>query len=162
MAKVVLSGLDSRIADQLTGLLAGDRHKIRRKRNGVPVSELQDAHVVFVGGEPTHYLSLLRRARAVAPELCLVVVARYSDTAEWLEALDAGATDYWSGTIDRKLVRSLIASAVARRGEGGKARRTVNNQQLKISENPDRSESVPPATGVADHAPQQSGIHSRR
>jgi DNA-binding NarL/FixJ family response regulator len=125
MAKLVFSGLDARIVDQLAGLLAGDRHKIRRKKNSVPVSELQDAHVVFIGGEPSHYLSLLRRARALAPELCLVVVARFSDTNEWLEALDAGATDYWSGTIDRKQVRSLIAIAVARRSETGRAKRIL-------------------------------------
>ena len=116
MAKVVFSGLDSRTAAQLTGLLAGERHEIRRKRSGVSLSELQGANVVFVGGEPSHYLSLLRRVRAVAPELCLVVIARFSDTAEWLESLDAGATDYWSSVLDRKLVLSLIATAVARRG----------------------------------------------
>lgn len=127
MAKVVFSGLDSRSAEQLTELLAGERHEIRRKRIGVPVSELQDAHVVFVGGEPSHYLSLLRRARAAAPELCLVVIARFSDTDEWLEALDAGATDYWSEALDRKRVLSLIATAVARRDGVGKGKRDAQS-----------------------------------
>jgi DNA-binding NtrC family response regulator len=115
MARVVFSGLEPRSAGRLAGLLAADGHEIHRERQNVPIQELMNANIVFVGGEPDQYLSLLRRVRLIDPTLAFVVVARYPETSEWLEALEAGATDYCSTPFDLKMVRSLIASAVGPR-----------------------------------------------
>jgi len=115
MAKVVFSGLEPRSAGRLASLLTGDGHEIHRENQNVAVRELMNANIVFVGGEPDHYLSLLRRVRLIDPTLAFVVVARYPETSEWLAALEAGATDYFSTPFDLRMVRSLIASAIAPR-----------------------------------------------
>ena len=124
MARILFSAVDPRLVTQLTAFLAADRHEIRRERSNAAVTALLDANVVFAGGEPTYYLPLLRRVRAVDPLLCFVVVARYPDTSEWLEAIEAGATDYWSSPFDPRLIRSLIATSIARRAAAGAAAST--------------------------------------
>ncbi len=111
MARVIFSGLEPRSAGRLATLLATDGHEIHRQNQNVPIQELLNANIVFVGGEPNYYLSLLRRVRLVDPTLAFVVVARSPETSEWLEALEAGATDYCSAPFDLKMVRCLIASA---------------------------------------------------
>jgi len=58
--------------------------------------ELLDADIVFAGGEPACYMSLLRHVREARPALPFVVVTRIPETKEWLDALEAGATDYCS------------------------------------------------------------------
>ncbi len=110
MARVIFSGLEPRSAGRLASLLAADGHEIHREKHNVAIQELMNAHIVFVGGEPDQYLSLLRRVRLVDPTLAFVVVARYPETSEWLAALEAGATDYCSTPFDLKMVRSLVAS----------------------------------------------------
>ncbi len=125
MARVVFSGVDPRLATQLSGFLTADRHKVHREKPNASITALLDANVVFAGGAPNQYLSLVRRIRALDPVLCLVVVARCPDTSEWLEAIEAGATDYWSSPFDAKLLRSLIATAIARRSAAlGNTRRS--------------------------------------
>lgn len=121
MARVVFSGVDPWLATQLSGLLTADRHDVRRERANAPIAALLDANVVFAGGAPNQYLPLVRRIRALDPVLCLVVVARYPDTREWLEAIEAGATDYWSSPFDTRLIRCLIATAIARRAAAAAA-----------------------------------------
>ena len=115
MAKVVFSGLEPRIADQLAQLLAVDGHEIQRQKNTAPIKHVLGADVVFASGEPVQYLSLLRRVRAINGSLCFVVIARFPVLTGWLEAIEAGATDYWSTPFVLLQVRSLVASATSRR-----------------------------------------------
>jgi DNA-binding response OmpR family regulator len=112
MARIVFSGLEPRTAEQLAQLLAIDGHEIRRESRNAPIRQILSANLVFVGGEPMYYLPLLRRVRAVDQNLCLVVIARFSATTEWLNALEAGATDYWVTPFHLPQIRSLIADAV--------------------------------------------------
>ena len=96
-------------------MLAADGHEIQRGRHDVSIRQLLNAHIVFVGGEPDQYLSVLRRVRLVDPALAFVVIARYPGSAEWLEALEAGATDYCVHPLELKQVRSMVAAATANR-----------------------------------------------
>lgn len=128
MAKVIFSGLEPRSAGRLAGILAADGHEIQRQNCNVPIQELLDANIVFVGGEPNHYLSLLRRVRSIDPALAFVIVARSPETSEWLDALEAGATDYCSAPFDQKMVRGLIASAIARQ--------TTSAREIRFASHP--------------------------
>jgi DNA-binding response OmpR family regulator len=113
MARVVLSGLDNKVGSVLAGLLAIDGHRIRREYYRISVDDYLSADVVFVGGLPRHYLPLLRRLRSVDQFLPVVVVASVPETSEWLDALDAGATDYCAPPFDMKHVRSLVVPRAA-------------------------------------------------
>jgi DNA-binding response OmpR family regulator len=109
MAKVVFCGLDIRSASQLSGLLAFDGHRVRRLHHLVPLAEFLVADIVFVGGPEEQYLPLLRQLRALNRSLPVIVVPPVPDTAEWLNALEAGATDYCVPPFDVRRVRSLLA-----------------------------------------------------
>lgn len=115
MAKVFLVGLEQLAANRIGGAFAAEHHHIEHKPRGAVVPDLLDADIVFAGGEPAYYLSLLRLLRAVRPSLPFVVVTRIPETKEWLDALDAGATDYCSAPFDSKHLEWLMESALPRR-----------------------------------------------
>lgn len=69
---------------------------------------------MFAGAEPACYMALLKRLRDVQPSLPLVVVTRIPDTKAWLDAIEAGATDYCSVPIENRQLRWLMESALPR------------------------------------------------
>lgn len=134
MARVLFSGLEPRAAQQLANLVATDGHEIHRGKNNAPIKDLLNANVVFIGGDPDQYLPMLRRVRAVDSTLCFVVIARFADTSEWLDALEAGATDYWAVPFELRQVRALIAAAITRRAS------TAENRVPGLSVRPARGD----------------------
>jgi len=115
MAKIVLIGLEQAAAGQICRALAVERHKVEQHAQDLPIRGLRDADMVFAGGEPACYLPLLRRVREAHPTLPFVVVARIAETKEWLDALEAGATDYCSAPIETRQIHWLMESALSRR-----------------------------------------------
>jgi len=113
MARVVLCGLDTRSAGQLEGLLVFDVHRVRRWHYLVPVADFLNADIVFAGGLPGQYLPLLRSLRRINRTLPVIVVAAIPETAAWLDALEAGATDYCVPPFDMRQVRCLMAAKTA-------------------------------------------------
>jgi DNA-binding response OmpR family regulator len=114
MAKIVVIGLEQVDTGQLYCALAADGHQIAQQPDNVVIRELLDADIVFAGGEPAYYISLLRRIRDARPSLPFVVVTRIPETREWLDALEAGATDYCSAPIDMRQLHWLMESALPR------------------------------------------------
>jgi DNA-binding response OmpR family regulator len=115
MGRVVFSNLEGRVANQLATVLMADGHNIQREKHNAPMRELLRADIVFIGGPGEQYLSLLRRVRVIDPGLPLVIVTAAPETTEWLDALEAGATDYCTAPFDPDQVRCLIAPAAAQR-----------------------------------------------
>jgi len=112
MAKIVLIGLDQSSAGQICLAITADDSQIEQRPQDVFVQELLDADIVFAGGEPACYLSLLRHIRQARPTLPFVVVTRIPETKDWLDALQAGATDYCSEPIERRQLQWLMESAL--------------------------------------------------
>jgi DNA-binding response OmpR family regulator len=112
MANVFLIGLEQATATQISRSLAVERHRIEQKSQNIGITDLKDADIVFAGGEPSQYLSLLRRVRAEKPALPFVVVTRVPETTEWLNALEAGATDYCSSPFESRQLHWLMESAL--------------------------------------------------
>jgi DNA-binding NtrC family response regulator len=112
MASVYLIGLDQAIASQVSRALAVERHRIETKSVSVDVREMSDVDIVFAGGEPAEYLSLLRQVRQLRPDLPFVVVTRVPETTAWLDALEAGATDYCSSPFESRQIHWLMESAL--------------------------------------------------
>jgi len=111
MARVVLCSLDIRSVAQLSGLLTFDGHTVRLLHYPKPLVEFLQADVVFLGGIAGLYLPLLRQLRAFSPALPIIVVAPVSETAEWLDALEAGASDYCVPPFAMRDLRFLLAPA---------------------------------------------------
>jgi DNA-binding NarL/FixJ family response regulator len=112
MANVFLVGLEQATAAQISRSLAVERHRIELKPQNISVRDLKDVDIVFAGGEPSQYLSLLRRVREENPHLPFVVVTRVPETNEWLNALEAGATDYCSSPFESRQIHWLMESAL--------------------------------------------------
>jgi DNA-binding response OmpR family regulator len=114
MANIFLVGVAPEAARQILRALVQHGHQIRQQPPEVHIRELRDADIVFAGGEPRYYLTLFRRLREVQPALPFVVVTQIPETKEWLDALEAGVTDYCSVPIERRQLLWLIESAMSR------------------------------------------------
>jgi len=114
MARVVFVGVEPAAAAQIARALAVERHQLEQKPGTSGAHELLDADIVFAGGESRHYLSLLRQVRELRPGLPFVVVTRVPETKEWLDALEAGATDYCSAPFENRQINWLMESALRR------------------------------------------------
>ncbi|HWF08865.1 MAG TPA: hypothetical protein VG297_10390 [Bryobacteraceae bacterium] len=112
MANVCLIGLEQATASQISRALTVERHKIEQKSQNIGARELMDVDIVFAGGEPSQYLPLLRRVRDERPSLPFVVVTRVPETSEWLDALEAGATDYCSSPFESRQIHWLMETAL--------------------------------------------------
>ena len=112
MANVFLIGVEQALAARISRTLAVERHRIEQKPGNISVRDLIGADIVFAGGEPSQYLSLVRLVRRELPALPVVVVTRLPETKAWLDALEAGATDYCSSPIESRQINWLMESAL--------------------------------------------------
>ena len=112
MPNVYLVGLERSVADQISRIVSIERHAVRERPYNVNLRELLDAGMIFAGGEPALYLSLLRRVRREMPGVPFVVVSLANGTMAWLDALEAGATDYCSLPVQRRQIQWLMESIV--------------------------------------------------
>ena len=117
MASVILIGLEQATANQIRKGLPADRHCIEYSDAITSKRDLPGADIVFVGGGHTQSLSLLRQVRTAVPDVPCIVATRMPETNEWLDSLEAGATDYCAAPFDsRQLLRLLNSIRPARKG----------------------------------------------
>jgi DNA-binding NtrC family response regulator len=112
MAKVVLIGLEQTDAGQICRALAVENHQIEQQPQSAAIRDLLEADIVFAGGEPDFYMPLLKSVRDARPSLPFVVVTRIPETREWLDALEAGATDYCAVPLETRQLHWLMESAL--------------------------------------------------
>jgi DNA-binding response OmpR family regulator len=112
MTKVFLIGLESTIVSRITQALNVERHWTTQAAQTIRRQDLTAADIVFAGGPATEYLPLLRWVREERPELPFVVVTRVAETKEWLNALEAGATDYCSSPFETRHIHWLMETAL--------------------------------------------------
>lgn len=112
MAKIVTIGLDQSAAFQLGRALGTDRHEIDHKPKNTRVEEVINADIVFANGDGKHYLPLLKQVRKTYPGMPFVVVTRTPETSDWLDALEAGATDYCSAPFEARHLSWLLETAI--------------------------------------------------
>jgi len=112
MAKLFVVGCDRQTAGQILRALTKDAHCVEYRDKLASVNDLRDADLVFAGGEPGQRMSLLRRIKDAFPWLPCIVAARVPDTKEWLDALEAGATDYCGAPFESGQLEALIKTAL--------------------------------------------------
>lgn len=113
MAKVKLIGLEQSAASQIGRALDGGFHQIESLPANSRIGEILDADIVFAGGEGKQYIALLKKVRAERPGLPFVVVTRIPETSDWLDALEAGATDYCSAPFEARHLKWMLQSALS-------------------------------------------------
>ena len=115
MAKVKLIGLEQSAASQIGRALDGGFHEIQQLPVNSRIGDMLDADIVFAGGEGKQYIPLLKKLRAERPGLPFVVVTRIPETSDWLDALEAGATDYCSAPSEPRHLNWMLQSALSAR-----------------------------------------------
>lgn len=114
MANVILLGLETAAAHQIALALQNQNHRVTNKSLEASEAEVLDADIVFACGDEKRYVSMLKRVRQSNPVLPFVVVTRLPETSDWLDALEAGATDYCSAPFEPRQLRWLMESAIPR------------------------------------------------
>ena len=111
MAKVFLTGIDESVMHCLQRVLAIANHQIEHRSSTDPIDNFRDADIIFAGGAAKQYLPLLLGVRQERPALPFVVVTRIPETSAWLDALEAGATDYCAAPIELRQINWIMESA---------------------------------------------------
>jgi DNA-binding NtrC family response regulator len=102
-----LSGFPVDVADQIAAGLALHGRKARSLED-VSESLADESEGVFICGDSTRWLETLRRIRAARPLELVIVVTRLPDTGKWLDALEAGADDFFCLPLDPQQMRWFI------------------------------------------------------
>jgi DNA-binding NtrC family response regulator len=106
MAKVLLFGLEHEVTAELRPVLNQLGQTVQESAPAASVLEHTDANVVFAAGDS------LEAVRHTRPELPVVVVTRIPEVRGWLDALDAGASDYCGAPFEATQVRWVLDSSL--------------------------------------------------
>lgn len=98
----------------LRSVLAIEKHRIEQMPPDTHIDDFLDADIVFAGDDPRQYMPLLRDVRQKRPALPFIVVTRFPDTSKWLDALEAGASDYCSAPFESRQIHWLMESVLPR------------------------------------------------
>jgi DNA-binding NtrC family response regulator len=114
-AKFILQELDESLASQLRKAASepGVAFYIAESTSECLVLvERLHADGVFCNSEPREYLTLLSEIKRRGLRLPVVVVSRIPEVSEWLDAVEAGATDYCAAPFEHQHMSWLIQSAL--------------------------------------------------
>ncbi|MGI8992476.1 MAG: hypothetical protein ACR2I2_23200 [Bryobacteraceae bacterium] len=114
MANILLIGFDRVTTDLIGLLIVRENHQFEVSPVDSAYLHLAGADVILASGDDKDCLKLLATVRAHDSSTPFIVVNRLPETARWLEALEAGATDYWAAPFERVQLRWLLDSALMR------------------------------------------------
>ena len=112
MANIFLIGVEQTIAADIDRAVSAEWNRVHKEPHDGGLRNLTDAEIIFAGGDPAQYLPLLRRVREARPTLPFVVVTGSAETEAWLDALEAGATDYCCAPFELRQIQWLMESAL--------------------------------------------------
>ncbi len=116
-ARVVLFGLEHSLASELANVLSKQKQAVfnepfRSPRECVMLADRVGADLVFCSSDRKRYLGLLEAIGQYRPSLPLVVVSRTPEVAEWLDAIEAGASDYCAAPFESSHIRWILDSTI--------------------------------------------------
>jgi DNA-binding NtrC family response regulator len=109
MAKVLLFGLERSLSNELNPVLQKLGQTVEIESSSSGVLEHTDANVIFAEG------GNLGTVRDKRPELPVIVVSRLPEVRGWLDALEAGASDYCGAPFEPTQVRWVLDSSLRTR-----------------------------------------------
>jgi DNA-binding NtrC family response regulator len=129
-ARIVLFGLDDLLAAELRDVLEGLQHTVLTEpllspRKILDVVKRPGMDLIFCASERERYIVLLDVVRRRRPGLPVVVAGRTPDVAEWLDAIEAGASDYCTEPFEPAHIHWIVDSALAHRPFGSLYRAAV-------------------------------------
>jgi DNA-binding NtrC family response regulator len=119
-SNVVLLGLAEDLASESGRILEEQGHKVYSfpllsASSALEALRQVRADLVFCPAEPDRYNLLLDAITQKMAGLPLVVVSRHPDTSAWLDALQAGVSDYCAPPFESIHMRWIMESVLAAR-----------------------------------------------
>lgn len=117
VATVVLFGLETSLAAELGGVLEGQNQKVYVEpfvsaAESLRVVEMVRADLVFCTSGRDRYMSLLEAVGREKPDLPVVIVSRTPEVSEWLDAIEAGASDYCAAPFEASQIKWILDSTL--------------------------------------------------
>jgi DNA-binding NtrC family response regulator len=115
-SKIVIFGLADRLARDSEKILSEQGHDVfsspfLSEDQAMSLIGKVNADFIFCDADPAHYIVLLEAIRRVNLGLPLVVVSPQPDTNAWLDALQAGATDFCAPPFESDSLQWILESA---------------------------------------------------
>ena len=118
---VLLLGMDFELAATLQTILASEGHQVSYERREISAS-IQNfkapgtPDIICCGTHRQAYQRVIEQVRLSGKSVPVVVVSGKQETTEWLDALDAGASDYLAQPFDSGHICLVIESALKAAG----------------------------------------------
>ncbi len=118
--RILLLGLDDSLASELEEVLAAQNQDTQAAPflspgECVETAERAAADLIFCASDRDRYLALLEEVGRRSPELPVVVVSRTPEVSEWLDAIEAGASDYCAAPFESSHIQWILESALKHR-----------------------------------------------
>jgi DNA-binding NtrC family response regulator len=122
-ARIVLFGLDDPLASELRRVLVRQQQTVfsepfRTAPECLALVERVGAELIFCSSHRKRYLALLEAVGRSKPNLPVVVVSRVPEVAEWLDAIEAGASDYCAAPFETSHIQWILDSALKHHSTG--------------------------------------------
>ena len=116
-ANILVVGLDEPLAGELCRALRELRHSVLSEAfvsaaDCLATIERVGADVIFCGTDRQQYGTILKCLRDRSQVIPVVVVSRLPETGDWLDAMDAGASDYCAAPFEPRLVERIIENTL--------------------------------------------------
>ena len=116
-ARIVLFGLDDGLAGELQDVLLRQEQEVHSDKflsasECLRVVRRLRADLVFCAAERERYLALLEAVGREMPDLPVVVASRYPEVSEWLDAMEAGASDYCAAPFETSHIQWILDSTL--------------------------------------------------
>jgi DNA-binding NtrC family response regulator len=114
---ILLFGLEDTHRAQLQEALAGYDSAIRSEtfapgRDRALPPATAHADLIFCASEPACYLRLLEALERDQPSVPVIVVSPRPDVDGWLDAIEAGASDYCAPPFERSHIQWMVETAL--------------------------------------------------
>ncbi|HZT31401.1 MAG TPA: hypothetical protein VFA33_16045 [Bryobacteraceae bacterium] len=115
MTRILLLGFDKLLCDELVRVLSEMHHAPLAQAFSDGWIDHAAADVVFCSGDDPRFRDALREVKHKKPGLPFVVVTRLPEVSAWLDALEAGASDYCAAPFEPVQMRWIMDSTVPRK-----------------------------------------------
>lgn len=109
----LLFGLSEDLAGELLRPLAmfcDDVQSVRKERTRQSISDIANssAQIIFCGAD----VSVVNELKTAKPDASIVVVSRHPEVSDWLDSIEAGASDYCAAPFETQQVQWILESSM--------------------------------------------------
>lgn len=116
-SRILLVGLEPQLSSELSTILSSEGHEIELANCSVRATEfLRNSHIdlIFCASEASCFHPMRRAMLRQQSDLPIVVVSRCPEVAEWLDAIEGGASDYCAAPFEASQIRWILESNMRR------------------------------------------------